>query len=105
MTRDDTDLADPQPVVVRHQFITIRRIGGIGQTEEVEMLFRYHPTKTFTLRDVLQSIRPLPACKVNSILHKLVHVRKVLIIGCAPRNGNASRKIVNTYRWRLPSDH
>jgi hypothetical protein len=102
MTHDDNDLA---PVVIRHQFITVRRIGGMGQTEEVEMLFRYHPTKIFTLGEVLQAIRPLPACRVNSILHKLVHDRRVLILGSAPRNGNASRKIVNTYRWRLPSDH
>jgi hypothetical protein len=99
--RDDTDLA---PVTIRHQFVTIRRIAGLGQTEEVEMLFRYHPTKTFTLREVLCRIRPLPAHRVNSILYKLVHDRKVLILGTAARDGNAGRKVVNTYRWRLPSD-
>ena len=81
--------------------VSVRRWCGTGLTEEVTSLLKHNPVRVFTLADVLRCVRDSAiAGEVNSILHKLVFVKKAVIKGRA-HNGH---RFVNTYRWRLPSD-
>lgn len=81
--------------------VSVRRTAGTGLTEEVTGLLKHNPMRAFALADVLRSVRDTAlAGEVNSILHKLVFVKKTVVKG---RRHNGKR-FVNTYKWRLPGD-
>lgn len=72
-------------------------------------MLQYRPTTAFTLRAMMQAIRPgAIRGEVQSILHKLVHDKGVVVtlretIDCWGSKSGGVR-VVKAYRWRLPSD-
>lgn len=81
--------------------ITVRTTTGTGLTKEVTDLLKCNPHLRHTLREVLGRIRPTASkAEVNSILHKLVHRDRRVVLGRA-HNG---LRFVNTYKWKLPGD-
>ena len=87
---------------------TVYRLGGVGLTEEVKVLLKNNPLRQFTLREIMAHIRATATPgEVQSVLHKLVHVRNCVIQGRMDNplgRRKCLRLIVKSYKWRLPGD-
>jgi len=72
-----------------------------GLTSEVVETLQKSPMRPLSLREVRLAVRgDAAAGEVNSILDKLVNIKRVVI---KTKDGSMGR-ILNKYKWRLPSD-
>jgi len=105
MTRDDTTLADPEPVTVP-ALVTRHRVQcgrPHGVTQEIEALLRYNPTRWFFLAEIMDFMPPhRQRCAVNSALCKMSRGKGLIEAGrVLTRNRRGETRLMARYKWRV----